>query len=293
MTTSSVRAVVLILIAGMAFVALQAQEQRTMQTNGVLEYEVRGVGEAILLIHGAYIQDALLPLANNAAMNSYRLIRYHRRGYGRSARHQQALSISREAQDALALLQHLGVERANVVGYSSGGVVALELALTAPAMVQSLTLIEPAIDAAVADNPQIPEFLAAALNLYRSGDKAGAVNAFQTAGFGPSWREELPKLVPGALEQIENGTDLFFQSEMHAVLAYRFGADRAARISQPILLMLSSDRAPVAGYVRSFATWLPQTQQYIVLDANHNLPMKQPGQIAERIARFLHDVKLR
>jgi pimeloyl-ACP methyl ester carboxylesterase len=199
--------------------------------------------------------------------------------------------MSSEAQDAFALLQQLGVERATVAGYSSGGIIALELALSAPDVVRSLILIEPPIDEAVVDGTQMPEFLDAMVGVYRSGDKAGAANAFLTAVNGPGWRDELPQMVPGGLEQVENNTDLFFQSEIHAVSAYRFRADKAARISQPILLLLSSEGAPLAEYRQSFTAWLPQTQERIVPDANHNLPMKQPGVIAEHIVAFLQDVK--
>lgn len=262
-----------------------------MRPNGSLHHEVRGAGEAILLIHGAYIEDAMLPLANEPALDNYRVIRYHRRGYGKSARHDQPLAIAREAQDARDLLRQSDVESAHIVGYSSGGVVALELALSAPDVVKSLVLIEPAIDAAVAGSSQMPPFLAAAQDLYSGGDKRGAVDAFQTVVAGPAWRDELPRMVPGALEQIENNTDLFFRSEMHAVLAYRFGAHQAGRIRQPVLLVLSGDGAPRAGYAQSLAAWLPQMERFVVTDANHNLPMKQPGSIARRIADFIAGVR--
>ena len=47
-----------------------------------LEYDVRGTGEPVLLIHGAILADAFVPLLTQPALaDDYRLIAYHRRGF--------------------------------------------------------------------------------------------------------------------------------------------------------------------------------------------------------------------
>ena len=111
-----------------------------------LEYEANGAGEAVLLIHGGHIADAFLPLMREAALaDPYRLIRYRRRGFAGSDPHSGPFSIEQQAQDALALLKHLGVERAHLIGHSYGGAIAVQLAIEAPQVVHSLVLLEPAI----------------------------------------------------------------------------------------------------------------------------------------------------
>ena len=109
-----------------------------------LEFEVTGAGEPVLLIHGAFIAEAYAPLCAEPALNSrYRLVRYHRRGYAGSSPVRAPFSLGQQAADCRALLEHLGIERAHVVGHSSGGVIALRLALDAPEVVHSLILLEP------------------------------------------------------------------------------------------------------------------------------------------------------
>jgi len=58
-------------------------------------------------------------------------VRYHRRGPAGSARATAPFGIAQRAADCLALLRYLGLERAHVVGHSSAGTMALQLALDA------------------------------------------------------------------------------------------------------------------------------------------------------------------
>ncbi len=111
-----------------------------------LKYEARGDGEAMLLIHGAHIADAFLPMAQESVLvDRHRLIRYHRRGIANSQRAPAGFSIEDQARDALSILDQLGVERAHVVGHSYGGVIAMQLALDAADRVRSLALLEPVL----------------------------------------------------------------------------------------------------------------------------------------------------
>ena len=96
--------------------------QRARVDGAVLEYEVIGAGEPVVLIHGACIAEAYAPLCAEPALTThYRLVRYHRRGYAGSCPVKAPFSVAQQAADCRALLRHLGIERAHVVGHSSGG----------------------------------------------------------------------------------------------------------------------------------------------------------------------------
>src|SRR5512134_1761848 len=65
-----------------------------------LEYEVRGAGEPVVLVHGAHIADAFAPLLSEAALTQqYELILYHRRGFAGSTHPNSRLSIEQQAAD--------------------------------------------------------------------------------------------------------------------------------------------------------------------------------------------------
>ena len=122
------------------------QMQRARVNGAELEFEVTGAGEPVLLIHGAFIAEAYAPLCAEPVLNSrYHLVRYHRRGYAGSSPVSAPFSLGQQAADCSALLRHLGIERAHVVGHSSGGAIALQLALDAPQVVHSLILLEPGL----------------------------------------------------------------------------------------------------------------------------------------------------
>jgi pimeloyl-ACP methyl ester carboxylesterase len=120
--------------------------ERARTDGAELEYEVSGTGDPVVFIHGAFIADTFRPLlAEPSLAGHYRLILYHRRGYAGSSRASGPVSVAQEAADCRALLRHLGMDRAHVVGHSYGGDVALQLALDTPRVVYSLALLEPGL----------------------------------------------------------------------------------------------------------------------------------------------------
>src|SRR5918996_2043981 len=155
-----------------------------------LEHEVSGTGEPVVLIHGALIADTFRPLlAEPALAGRYRLIAYHRRGYAGSSRASGPISVARQAADCRALLRHLGVERAHVVGHSYGGIVALQLALDSPGVAHSLALLEPGLMVG-ASAQGYRESLARGVERYREAGAAVVVGEFLQAR-GPGDRATL------------------------------------------------------------------------------------------------------
>ena len=120
--------------------------ERARTEGAELEYEVSGIGDPAVLVHGAFIADVFRPLMAEPTLTTrHRVIAYHRRGYLGSSDSPEPVGVARQAADCRALLRHLGFQRAHVVGHSYGGVVALQLALDEPDVVHSLVLLEPAL----------------------------------------------------------------------------------------------------------------------------------------------------
>ena len=252
-----------------------------------LEYEVVGRGETVVLIHGSHVADAFLPLSTEAALSTYDLVRYHRRGFAACTKPDASLSIAEQAQDCEALLRHLGVERAHVVGHSYGGVIALQLAVQAPELVHTLVLEEPALLAVPSGEAFFGE-MAPIVEMYGAGDKGGAVRAFlQLVGRSNS-DEIIDKAAPGGVDQAMTDADTFFQIELPTLQEWSsFSGDEAKSIDAPVLFMLGEDSLPMFHEGRDLVrSWLPQTEVAIIPDACHLLQMENPAAVGEALTEF-------
>jgi pimeloyl-ACP methyl ester carboxylesterase len=105
-----------------------------------LYYEAHGSGRPTILLHGAYMTiEMLQPLLSGLARTRL-VIAVEQQGHGRTADVDRPFSYERMADDTAAFIRHLELEEADVVGYSMGGGVALQLALRHGSLVRKLVL---------------------------------------------------------------------------------------------------------------------------------------------------------
>jgi 3-oxoadipate enol-lactonase len=118
---------------------------------GRLYFEAEGDGHPLLLIHGGLgdlrMWDEQVPVF----AERYRVIRYDTRGFGRTETDDVEFSNS---ADAAAVLDHLGVDSAYVVGQSRGGMIALDLAVDRPDRVDALVSVAGGVGGY---EPELPE----------------------------------------------------------------------------------------------------------------------------------------
>ena len=99
------------------------------------------MGKPLLLINGLGADITLLAPVIAGFGRSFRVVAFDNRGAGRTEKPDVPYTIGLMAQDAVALMDVLSLERANVLGISMGGRIALELALSCPGRVGRLVLV--------------------------------------------------------------------------------------------------------------------------------------------------------
>ena len=255
-----------------------------------LEYELRGTGEPVVLIHPGHFADWLMPLLDEPVLTGrYRVLSYHRVGCAGSSPVAGPVSFAQQAAHCHSLMRHFGIARTHVVGHSSGGNIALQLALDAPHAVHSLALLEPAL-MAVPSAQTSRAFLGAAIQLCRAGDKAGAVDTFLQGVCGPSYRAVLDQALPGAFAQHVVDADTFFGQELPALQQWSFTREDARRITQPVLAVIgaqSQERDPIHGERQALLlAWLPNVEPFALPDATHLLQLQNLRGMAEGLAAF-------
>jgi pimeloyl-ACP methyl ester carboxylesterase len=186
-------------------------------------------------------------------------------------------------------MRHVGIERAHVVGHSSSANMALQLALDAPGVVHSLALLEPAL-LAVPSAQTARAFVGTAVQRYRAGDRAGAVDTFLQGTCGPDYRAVLERALPGAFDQAVRDADTFFGQELPALLQWSFSREDASRITQPALAVLGAKSkvlSPIWGERQDLLlAWLPNVEPFVLPDATHLLHLQNPRDMAAALAAF-------
>ena len=103
-------------------------------------YEIHGAGRPCVLLHGAYMTaDSMGPLLSGLA-GDRQVVALEQQGHGRTADVDRPITYEQMADDTAAALDHLGVEHADVVGFSMGGGVALQLAIRHPGLVRKVVV---------------------------------------------------------------------------------------------------------------------------------------------------------
>jgi 3-oxoadipate enol-lactonase/4-carboxymuconolactone decarboxylase len=256
-----------------------------------ISFSDQGEGAPTLLLHGhtfdRRVWDPVMPALIHADL---RVIRPDLRGHGRSDRPDSGYHVSHHAADVLAVLDSSAVERATVVGFSFGGGVALELALSHPDRVASVGLLATTMP----DRAWEPEFMdnlrRVAQVVRNDGVKAAMLGpwmesplfafSFSKEGISDSTRpivEDFPgaEFLATERDRVERGWTL---------------PERLGEISAPTRVMVGEhEMAGFLAYSNEAAEKIPGATLEIVPDCGHLLPLEAPAAVAEMIVGLVGD----
>jgi 3-oxoadipate enol-lactonase len=219
---------------------------------------------------------------------SFRVIAFDNRGVGRSSRPPGPYSVAGMADDAVAVLDAAGAERAHVYGISLGGMIAQEVALRHPERVEALVLgaTTPGGDRAVAADDEALAFFR------RRGEMTAeeAVWASVPYNYGPRTRAERAQLIGEDIAQrlrypIEPGP---YMAQLAAALGHD-AHDRLSGLRSPTLVIHGeADRMVAPGNAALLADAIPDAELEMLPAAGHLYPTDEPA--ADRtVARFLSE----
>ena len=245
---------------------------------GSLYYTTRGTGPVLLIMGGGPSNaDTLEPLASRLAAD-FTVVTYDRRGYSRSQAEEPAgpelARIQRHADDARRLIAALGTGLVAVFGTSFGALIALELAVTAPAAVGPLVVHEPPLGQLLAGG----ERDAFALKLDQ-GDAGAALNAI-AASVGVSRGGGRGGLGtgPGPAD-----VEVFIRRDAPAIGGYRIDLDRLRPMAGRLTVTGSEDSQGFYPYecARRLAARLGLA--LVELPGNHAGMIARPAEFAARL----------
>ncbi len=251
-----------------------------------LYYETWGdAGPPLVLIHDGLLHREVWDAQIAPFAAGHRVVRYDRRGYGRSEA--PAETYSNQA-DLLALLDHLGVERAVLVGSSGGGALAADFALAHPRRVTALVLVGAVVHG------------------------LGYSRHFTTRNHGnyaedvetrvERWADDRYLVAPGNTAAKQRVRELLRANPQNFdPVKYRFreGDDgdalaRLGEIAVPTLLVTAAEDIPdVHVHAGALETGITGALRVVIPDAGHLVYLERPEAFNRAVLEFLSRISLR
>jgi 3-oxoadipate enol-lactonase len=252
-----------------------------------LHYQIMGMRNRppVLLVQGLGADKHGWTLQRAALAPFYRVIAHDNRGAGRSDKPFGHYTLEQMADDAVAVLDHAGIESAHVVGASMGGAISQFLAIKHPERVRSLTLA----CTACRNHPWRRELLAGWAATAAERGMAAMTHEAARWVIGPrSFRRLLPALGwlgPVAMSRPSHG----FVSQVRAILsADEDEAVQLENITVPTLVIVGNqDILTPRGDSEELAERIPTAELVVLSGAAHGLMIEHASTFNRVLLDFL------
>lgn len=253
--------------------------------DGELHYEAAGSGAPLLLIAGLGGLGSFWRNQVAVLRQRFTVITFDQRGAGRSTHSDMPYSIEQMAEDTLALMDHLHLERATLVGHSTGGAIGLCIAATRPERVQRLVLSATWTHA----DGYFRRLFETRRELLARGDGALYQKLSALMLFPPEWiarneaamreREAQAPSDPLAIRILIRRIDALLRHD---------GRKWARAVRCPTLVIVARDDAVTPAYFsESLAGSIPGASLEILERGGHFVPLTEPQPYNAALAAFL------
>lgn len=246
-----------------------------------LYYEECGSApKAVVLVHDGVLDSSVWDGVWPEFCRHFHAIRYDRRGYGRSP---AATQGHYAADDLAAILRHVNLKRAAIVGSSHGGEISINFTLDHPEMVEQLVLV----GAVVGGMPYSKHFLERGEALGKpleKGDVKGAIAAavkdkYLTAPGSEAARKRMAEILLASPQDLTH-------PEME--LPVKPALLRLGEIHVPTLLLVGdADIADVHAHAGAIEAGIPRARRTVISDVGHLMYLEKPNEFSRIVIEFL------
>lgn len=249
-----------------------------------IHYDVTGAGPPVLLVPGLGGDGRFWNGVVALLKDRYRLIAVDHRGAGRSDRPEGAYRIGVIAEDIIGILDQEGIEKAHLVGHSTGGVIVQSLALDAPARSLSCTIS----GSWARPDARMRMLFAVRASLLRQGLVADYQTLTHVLGYTPDWiathKESLDIAVASASERLAPLP--VAEARIRMLLEF----DRCAELDQirvPVLVIAAEDDLMIPLHHGTEIASAIKDAQFERVQGGHFYPASQPDMFARLLGAFL------
>jgi 3-oxoadipate enol-lactonase len=248
---------------------------------GHLVWEIAGAGPPVVLLHGFSLDrrmwDAVVPLL----ATDFTVVRYDLRGFGESAPMDLHLAYS-HAEDLVALLDHLQIDAAVLVGFSFGAHPALQLALQEPERVSGVVLVDALVEGVRWDEPTMAATHAVTAALHDHGIEAAKEAWLAHPFFAPA--NQQPDVASALSAMVARYSGRHWLGEDPARTDDPRPLDALAHVGGPVTIVVGELDVPAfADMSAVLAREIPAARLVTIADIGHMTPMEAPVRVAEEI----------
>ncbi len=258
--------------------------------DGKIYYEVAGEGETLVLSHAGFVDSGMWDDQWQPFAGKYRVIRYDMRGYGKSSKLDHPV-VRRD--DLGALLDHLKVEKAHLLGCSMGGEIVIDYTLEHPERVLSLIPVS-AVPTGFQMQGEPPKELMQMIEAAQKGDLEGQSELQMRVWIDGPYRQ--PDQVDPAVRKhaakmnmipVENAT--FMKADSQAFKPLNPPAvQQLDTIKVPTLIIAGAlDNSEIVRAADVMQSAIPYSKKLIITEAAHVPNMEKPAEFNKAVLDFL------
>ena len=251
---------------------------------GSLFYETAGRGDTLVLVHDGLVHREIWERQWDDFARTYAVVRYDRRGYGRSPISTAPYS---SADDLLALLDRLGIRRATLIGMSAGGGLVVDFTLAHPERVSAIVLVGSVVSGMLATDHMRTR--GGRLTPALRGDPPRAIRYFLDEDpyeLGPG----VPAATRARLHELMKNNPHALAPDQQALVRPPARNARSAlgEIRAPALVVVGEHDIPdVHAWAGALEVGIRGARRVVVSGAGHLVPFDQPEAFNAEVLRFL------
>jgi len=272
------------------------------EVNGIkISYEIFGDGYPVVLVHGFGDTKEKWRAQTPELSKSFKVIRFDNRGAGSSDKPKDSYELDDFVEDIKALMDHLNIDKAHIIGWSLGGMLVQNFVLKYPERANKVILINTNAGTPDDSGPEAYKNMRIQKEKLKKEDPVKAFWSTARTSYYIKFRKQMEaepskkwyglwsvdELIEESAKTIATEQEIELQGN---VLKVHNTKDRLTKITNPVLLLTAShDRITPKSSMEEMNDLLPNSKIYVVDKAGHGSPLEKAPEVNQQIIEFLKD----